>query len=94
MTGWLELAASCLEFLAVVAIVVFIGRRVFTRRGRSHIGPAASGTVYELLNEDKRKAVELIVEERTGDRDPEDRDGSFDDLDPPDGGHRVAGHRK
>jgi hypothetical protein len=94
MTGALDVAVSILEFLAVVAIVLFIGRRVFTRRGRTHIGPAASGTVYELLNEDKRKAVELIVEERTGERDPEDRDGSFDDLDPPDDGQRMATHPK
>ena len=44
--------------------------RVMKRRG-GHIGPAASGTIYEMLNEDKRKAVELIVEEKTGERDPE-----------------------
>ena len=34
------------------------------------------GTVYDWLNEDKRNAVEVILEERAGARDPEDRDGN------------------
>ena len=80
MTGTLAQAVATVEFLAIVCVAVFIGRKVFRRRGPSRFGAGAVGTVYELLNEDKRKAVELIVEERTGERDPEDRDGSFDDL--------------
>jgi len=67
--------------VAIVAvIVVFSGRR-----RRHHIGAAASGTVYEMLNEDKRNAVEIIVEERAGARDPEDRDGNLPDLEHPNG---------
>ena len=50
------------------------------RRRRRHVGPAAAGTVYEMLGEERRKAVEIIVEERTGERDPEDRDGNLPDL--------------
>ena len=38
-------------------------------------GPGASGAVYDLLNQDKRNAIELIVEEKAGYRDPEDADG-------------------
>ena len=94
MTGTAGEVVATIEFLAIAWAAVFIGRKVFTRRGRSTIGPAASGTVYELLNEDTRKAIELIVEERTGERDPEDRDGSFDDLDASGAGHRVATHPK
>jgi hypothetical protein len=67
--------------VAIVAvIVVFSGRR-----RRHHIGAAASGTVYDMLNEDKRNAVEIIVEERAGARDPEDRDGNLPDLEHPNG---------
>jgi len=67
--------------VAIVAvIVVFSGRR-----RRRHIGAAASGTVYDMLNEDKRNAVEIIVEERAGARDPEDRDGNLPDLEHPNG---------
>jgi hypothetical protein len=36
--------------------------------------------VHELLNEDRLKAVEVIVEGRTGECDPEDRDGNLSDL--------------
>ena len=34
------------------------------------------GAVYDLLNQDKRNAIELIVEEKAGYRDPEDADGT------------------
>lgn len=72
MSGTLEVALSWIEFLAVVTLVVFIVRKVFRRRGLSRtIGPGASGAVYELLNEDKRRAIEVIVEQRTGERDEE-----------------------
>jgi hypothetical protein len=37
-------------------------------------GPGASGAVYDMLNEDKRKAIEIILEERAGYRDPEHAD--------------------
>jgi hypothetical protein len=39
-------------------------------------GPAAASAMHELLSNDRRAAVEIIVEERTGERDPEDRDGN------------------
>jgi hypothetical protein len=39
--------------------------------------------VYDWLNEDKRRAVDIIVEERAGARDPEDRDGNLPDLEHP-----------
>jgi hypothetical protein len=35
--------------------------------------------VYELLNDDKRNAIEVIVEEKAGERDPE----HADDITPP-----------
>ena len=62
----------------VVVIVLFSGRK-----RRRQVGAAASGTIYDWLNEDKRNAVEIIVEERAGARDPEDRDGNLPDLEVP-----------
>lgn len=47
------------------------------RRKRVSIGPAAAASMHEILNEDRRAAVEIILEERTGERDPEDRDGNL-----------------
>ena len=61
--------------LAILAI-----RRVFTRRGRGSLGPAAVGSVYDMLNEDKRKAVEIVIEERAEAVDPETADGNLPDM--------------
>jgi hypothetical protein len=53
------------------------------RRRRVSIGPAAAGMMHDLLNQDRRAAVEIIVEERAAERDPEDRDGNLPDLENP-----------
>jgi hypothetical protein len=66
---------------AVLVIAIVWKRRTQARRGG--LGSAAVGTVYDMLNEDKRHAVEIIVEERAGARDPEDRDGNLPDLSQP-----------
>ena len=55
------------------------------RRRRVTLGPAASAMMDELLNDEKRAAVEIILEERTGERDPEDRDGNLPELEAPKG---------
>jgi hypothetical protein len=67
----------------VVAIVVVVLLFYGQRKRRRQVGAAASGSVYDWLNEDKRNAVEIIVEERAGARDPEDRDGNLPDLEDP-----------
>ncbi len=38
-------------------------------------GPGAYGAIYDLLNEDKRNAIEMIVEDKAASRDPEDAEG-------------------
>ena len=63
---------------AVLLVAVVWKRRKQARRGS--LGSAAVGSIYDMLNEDKRNAVEIIVEERAGARDPEDRDGNLPDL--------------
>ena len=56
-------------WLLVMAAVVVIWRR--TKARRRHIGSAGAGTVYDWLNEEKRNAVEIIVEEKAAERDEE-----------------------
>jgi hypothetical protein len=68
----------------VAAIVVVVGVLFASRRGGgSRPGPGTIGTVYDWLNEDKRKAIEIIVEERAEARDPEHKDGNLPDLEDP-----------
>ena len=69
--------------LWVVTIVVVAILFTRQRRRRGRIGAAAAGSVYDMLNEDKRKAVEIIVEQRAEAQDPEDRDGNLPDLENP-----------
>jgi hypothetical protein len=64
--------------IGVIAMLFWRQRR---RRGR--MGAGGAGVVYDMLNEDKRNAVEIIVEERAGARDPEDREGNLPDLERP-----------
>jgi hypothetical protein len=65
-------------WVVAIAIVAILFRR--RQRWRGHVGSAAIGATYGMLNEDKQKAVEVIVEQRAGERDPEDRDGNLPDL--------------
>ncbi|HKT81185.1 MAG TPA: hypothetical protein VJP86_13255 [Vicinamibacterales bacterium] len=50
---------------------------------RSSIGAGTVGTIYDLLNEEKRNAVEVIVEQRAEARDPEDAEGNLPELESP-----------
>ena len=58
---------------------------------RPRVGSAGAGTVYDMLNEDKRNAIEIIVEGRAEARDPEDKDGNLPDLGS--GGQRPQGRQ-
>ena len=73
--------------VVILAFVVAIVASTFSKgrqgRGGSGPGPAAAGAVYDLLNQDKRNAIELIVEDRAAARDPEDADGNLPDLQDP-----------
>jgi hypothetical protein len=60
-----------------------------TPRHRPRVGSAGIGTVYDMLNEDKRNAVEIIVEGRAEARDPEDKDGNLPELENPTHGERA-----
>jgi hypothetical protein len=73
-----------LVILALLVVAVMNVRR--RRQGHTrafHVGPGAIGSVYELLNQDRRNAVELILEEKAEARDPEDADGNLPELENP-----------
>ena len=72
-----EVAAWLVVLIGTIALLASIGRRA---RGP---GSAAAGTIYDMLNEDKRNALEIIVEQRAEARDPEDADGNLPDLENP-----------
>ena len=65
------------------AVIGLLASKDTGGRPSSGPGPGASGAVYDLLNQDKRNAIELIVEEKAGARDPEDADGNLPDLEKP-----------
>ena len=50
------------------------------RKRRVSIGPAAGAAMTALMDDQRRAALEGILEERTGERDPEDRDGNLPGL--------------
>lgn len=66
---------ATLAFVVVLTVRLRGRKRVGGRRVRSGPGPGAAGAVYAMLHEDKRKAIEIIVEGRAEATDPEHADG-------------------
>lgn len=64
----------------MIALVIRVWQR---RRKGSRIGPGAAGAFYDMFDKDKRVAIEVIVEKRTGYRDAEDRAGNLPELEEP-----------
>ena len=50
------------------------------RKRRVTIGPAAAATMNDLLDDQRRAAIEIVLEERAAAHDPEDRDGNLPQL--------------
>ena len=62
-------ASIWVVMIALGAVVLY---RLKTRR--SHIGSAAAGTVYDIIHEDKRKAIEVVVSDKAAAHDFEHAD--------------------
>jgi len=75
------------QIVALVVILLFFAALVQARRkqgrGHSRPGAGATGAIYDMLMEDKRKAIEIILEERAEERDPETADGDLPALESP-----------
>ena len=71
---------SAAIWLVAVVLLVVAYRRGRRQRRRGGVGSAAAGALYDWMNQDKRNAVEIIVEERAAAHDPEDADGNLPDL--------------
>jgi hypothetical protein len=71
----------------VVIMVLFVMAVLKARRTRGKMwgtpGPGTAGAMYGMLNEDKRRAIEIIVEQRAEERDPETADGNLPELESP-----------
>ena len=75
-----------MDVTAIVALawtILLILAFARLRKRRSRIGSGAAGAVYDMLQEDKRKAIEIVVEGRAEARDPEDKDGDLPQLEDP-----------
>jgi len=72
-----EKVSGIVMWLWGVGFMGFVLYRLKTRR--RHIGSAAAGTIYDIVQEDKRKAIEIVVAGKAEARDPERGE---DDKDP------------
>ena len=78
------LAADIAVWAGGVVVVVAIW--VLKRRARRHGGAMRSGVVgavYEWQNQDKQKALDVIVEGKAAERRPEYPDGNLPELESP-----------
>jgi hypothetical protein len=76
------------QVVGLIVMTLFFAALVQARRRRRKgrwegPGPGAAGAIYDMLNEDKRKAIEIIVEEKAEERDPETADGNLPELESP-----------
>lgn len=49
---------------------------LFWRLRSRRVGSAAVGSFYDMLENDKRRAIEMIVEQRCEEQSPEDAEGN------------------
>ena len=64
-------------WLVMMVLAGFAFYRARTRR--RHIGAGAAGAVYGMMNEDKRKAVEIVVADKAAAHDFEHADDDDND---------------
>ena len=68
-------AVVIVVLLVIVAIKKMRPRRPAGRKRRGgSVGPGAAGAIYELLNQERRKAIEIIVEDKAAYRAAEHAD--------------------
>jgi len=73
----MELYVNVIVTLLLVWLMVGAWR---LRKRRVSVGPAAAAAMNDLLDDQRRAAIEIILEERAAERDAEDRDGNLPRL--------------
>ena len=68
--------AEGLVWLVVLALIVVAFLSLGDRR--THVGSASAGTIYDWLNQDKRKAIEIVVDGQAERQDGEHAEGPDD----------------
>ena len=71
-----ETVGGAVIWLVMMMLAGFAFYRAKTRR--RHIGSAAAGAVYGMMNEEKRKAVEIVVTDKAAAHDFEHGDDDKD----------------
>ena len=71
----MELGQVAVLLVFVLFIAAFVKSRRKRHGHRYAPGSGAAGAIYDMLIEDKRKAIEIIVEEKAEERDPETANG-------------------
>ena len=65
-------------YLAILFLLVFftLYGLLFRRLRNRRIGSAAIGSFYDMLEQDRQKAVEVLVEQKAEEQAPEDAEGN------------------
>ena len=79
----MELGQVAVLLVFVLFTAAFVKSRRKRHGHRYAPGSGAAGAIYDMLIEDKRKAIEIIVEEKAEERDPETADGNLPELESP-----------
>lgn len=74
--------AEALTWVVVLGGLVLALRYVRVRRN-PRVGAASAGAIYDWLNEDKRRAIEIVVDGQAERQDGEHADGNLPDLENP-----------
>jgi hypothetical protein len=72
---------DALLWLAVLALIVIAFFSITDRRTR--VGSASAGTIYDWLNQDKRKAIEIVVDGQAERQEGEHAEGNLPELEDP-----------
>jgi hypothetical protein len=78
-----EFAVVAVALAGLMVLMIWAISRPRNSRVSRGPGPGAAGAVYDMLNEDKRRAIEIIVEGRAEATDPETADDIPDEETPP-----------
>jgi hypothetical protein len=71
------MAGTVIAIYVVLVVWLVVGVWRLTRRRGKRVTPGTAmlASMDALFDDNRRAAVEVIIEERTGERDPEDKEG-------------------